>query len=141
MPFIDVDIIGSMINYLKSSNFNIVTPVVKVSKEFADTPSNVKVVFDKNGKALYFSRSLIPHGGKEFFYHVGIYGFKVEALEHFVSLEKSQYEKEESLEQLRAIENGISIGVFETEQIPISVDTAEDLDKAKQYYKHELRIR
>ena len=53
-------------------------------------------------KALYFSRSVIPHGAEEFLYHVGIYGYRSGALEKFVKLNEAQYESVEKLEQLRA---------------------------------------
>ena len=77
---------------------------------------------------------MIPHGGEEFLYHVGIYGFKIEALEKFIKLERSKYEVCEKLEQLRALENGMKIGVCISSEIPISVDTREDLEKANLYY-------
>jgi 3-deoxy-manno-octulosonate cytidylyltransferase (CMP-KDO synthetase) len=131
MPFIDESVISEIIKGLKANNFDIITPVVKVGKDVADSVSNVKVVVDKNNKALYFSRSLVPSGASEFLYHVGIYGFGVEVLEKFVSLEQSANEKVESLEQLRALDNGMTIGVCYSKEIPISVDTKEDLEKAR----------
>jgi 3-deoxy-manno-octulosonate cytidylyltransferase (CMP-KDO synthetase) len=133
MPFIDEAIIPKIITGLKTGKFDIMTSVVKVGKDIAHLPSNVKVVIDKNSKALYFSRSLVPSGASEFLYHVGIYGFKASHLEKFVSLEQSENEKSENLEQLRALDNGMTIGVCYSNEIPISVDTKEDLAKARDF--------
>ncbi len=134
MPFVDLHVVGQIITMLKTEDYDIVTSGVKVGKDVAQAESNVKIVVDKYGKALYFSRSMIPHGGEEFLYHVGIYGFKIEALEKFIKLERSKYEVCEKLEQLRALENGMKIGVCISSEIPISVDTREDLEKANLYY-------
>lgn len=134
MPFVDYRVLKQIIDKLKNSDFDIVTPVVMVGSDIASKSSNVKVVADINDKALYFSRSVIPHGAKEFLYHVGIYGYRTEALEKFVKLKETQYESVEKLEQLRALENGMSIGIVLSNEIPISVDTYEDLEKAREYY-------
>ena len=134
MPFVDLHVVGQIITMLKTEDYDIVTSGVKVGKDIAQAESNVKIVIDKQGRALYFSRSMIPHGGEEFLYHVGIYGFKVEALEKFIKLKKSKYEICEKLEQLRALENGMKIGVCVSNEIPVSVDTRRDLEKANLYY-------
>jgi len=134
MPFVDYEVVKQIIDKLKNSDFDIVTSVVKVGLDIANSDSNVKVVKDMNDKALYFSRSVIPHGAQEFLYHVGIYGFRAEALEKFVKLDETRYEAVEKLEQLRALENGMSIGVVVSNEIPISVDTQADLEKAREYY-------
>ncbi|EOB09745.1 CTP synthase [Rickettsia prowazekii str. GvF12] len=70
------------------------TPVVKVDRESIEDSSNVTVAVDYTGKALYFSRSPIPHGAEEFLYHLGIYGFRKNALEKFVSLKQTFLEKQ-----------------------------------------------
>ena len=134
MPFIDLLAVEQIISMLKTQEYDIVTSGVKVGSDIAQIESNVKVVADKQGRALYFSRSMIPHGGKEFIYHVGIYGFKSQALEKFIKLEHSEYELCEKLEQLRALENGMKIGICISGEIPISVDTEEDLEKANLHY-------
>lgn len=139
MPFINPKIIEQIIERLKQNNCDIVTSMVKVDKEIAANESNVKVVFDNNWNALYFSRSMIPHGAEEFYYHVGIYGFHVSSLEQFIQLKQSKYETCEKLEQLRALENGMKIGVCLSNEIPISVDTPQDLEKAICYYKTRLK--
>ncbi|WP_347938701.1 3-deoxy-manno-octulosonate cytidylyltransferase [Rickettsia oklahomensis] len=130
MPFIEPSSILKIIEYLKNSEYDIVTPVVKVDKESVEADSNVTVAVDSAGKALYFSRSLIPNGAEEFLYHVGIYGFCKNALERFVSIKPTCLEKTERLEQLRMLENDMTIGTCLVDNVPISVDTEEDLKKA-----------
>jgi 3-deoxy-manno-octulosonate cytidylyltransferase (CMP-KDO synthetase) len=87
------------------------------------------------GNALYFSRSAIPHSlnGKEkvsFYHHIGIYGYKPLSLAKFINLKQSNLEKIESLEQLRALENKMSISVAIVNEVPVSVDDETDLAKA-----------
>ncbi len=135
MPFIEPESIIKVIESLKSSSHDIMTPVVKVGIDAVTGHSNVKVITDHNDKALYFSRSLIPHGAEEFLYHVGMYGFRKEALTKFINLPASALELSEKLEQLRALQNNMSIGVCYVNNIPISVDTVEDLNKAIKFYQ------
>ena len=134
MPFVDPLVISKLVDALENSDCDIVTPYVKISKEEAAEPSNVKIVKDNNDMALYFSRSLVPYGAEEFLYHVGIYGYRVDSLKKFINLEHGKYEMSESLEQLRALENGMKIKLVESDQIPISIDTQGDLEKAREYY-------
>jgi 3-deoxy-manno-octulosonate cytidylyltransferase (CMP-KDO synthetase) len=99
----------------------------------------VKVVTDNREQALYFSRSLIPYDrdalGKVVYYkHLGVYGYRREALIQFHSLPQSSLETSEKLEQLRFLENGIPIHVKETLHDTIGVDTEEDLRKAIEYF-------
>jgi len=101
-----------------------------------DNPSVVKpvVVWDvtgRRGRALYFSRARVPHGEGPLFHHVGIYAFRREALSRFVALEPSPLERREKLEQLRALEAGMSIAVARVDSVPLSVDTEADLEKAR----------
>ncbi|HJD67209.1 MAG TPA: 3-deoxy-manno-octulosonate cytidylyltransferase [Rickettsia endosymbiont of Bembidion lapponicum] len=135
MPFIEPESILKVIEYLKNSQYDIVTPVVKVEKDSVEAASNVTVAIDSQGKAIYFSRSLIPNGAEEFLYHVGMYGFRKNALERFVILEPTFLEKTERLEQLRLLENGMTIGTCLVNNVPISVDTPEDLSKAIKFYE------
>ncbi|MUG68370.1 3-deoxy-manno-octulosonate cytidylyltransferase [Paenibacillus campinasensis] len=101
-------------------------------------PNIVKVITNQAGFAIYFSRYAIPFNrdGREdltYFKHLGIYGFKSSFLKEYVSLEQSPLELFESLEQLRALENGIQIKVIDTEETLISVDTPEDLKLVEEY--------
>jgi 3-deoxy-manno-octulosonate cytidylyltransferase (CMP-KDO synthetase) len=94
-------------------------------------PNAVKVVMDRNGDALYFSRSPLPYvrnstEGLRFFRHQGIYGYTMELLFKFVKWKPTLLEMAESLEQLRALENGVKIRVVEVKHISLGVDTPED---------------
>lgn len=134
MPFVDYRLIIDIMETLKNKHFDIVTPVVKVNKSEVDNNSSVKVVMNTNYQALYFSRSIIPHGAKNFLYHIGIYGYTSRALKKFVSLKKTEYEVVENLEQLRALQSGMSIGIVMSNALPISIDTYKDLQQARIYY-------
>ncbi|HQA03810.1 MAG TPA: 3-deoxy-manno-octulosonate cytidylyltransferase [Thermodesulfovibrio thiophilus] len=118
------------------------TLVTKIDDEkIFKNPNIVKAVFDENGYALYFSRSPIPFDREKFikgdstnnfmYKHIGIYGYTVEILKKFVTLPQSTLEKVESLEQLRALENGIKIKVNITEYDSFGIDTPEDLEVAE----------
>ena len=100
------------------------------------TPNAVKVVTDKNGRALYFSRSTIPfdrdhRGGIQYFKHMGFYAYRKAALERFCNLPESKLEAAERLEQLRFLENGIDIYVEETPFDTVGVDSEDDLRRAE----------
>ena len=101
--------------------------------ERIEDPNAVKVVRDARGRALYFSRSPIPYPRSReaavplWRLHLGIYGFRRDALDQFVSLPPSELEEAEGLEQLRAIENGIPILVLDAPHSAYGVDTREDL--------------
>jgi|UniRef100_A0A7C5ELM6 3-deoxy-manno-octulosonate cytidylyltransferase (CMP-KDO synthetase) len=112
------------------------------AKRFSDpvmarNPHVVKVVFDCRGRALYFSRSPLPFwrdGRNPYFYkHIGIYAYRVEFLQKFVSLPPGRWEEAERLEQLRALEHGFPIHIVETEEDTLEVDTPEDLRRVEAY--------
>ena len=101
-----------------------------------DNPNHVKVVTDKDGFALYFSRSPIPYyrekTGEYFYYkHLGMYVYRLHFLKTFTSLPVSALEDAEKLEQLRVLENGFKIKVVETAFNSIEVDTPEDIAKVE----------
>jgi 3-deoxy-manno-octulosonate cytidylyltransferase (CMP-KDO synthetase) len=95
-------------------------------------PNVVKVVCDVNGDALYFSRSLIPHGGARHLHHLGLYAFRADFLAQYPSLPVGDLERSEGLEQLRALENGHRISVSITASSVLEVNTAADLRQAEQ---------
>jgi 3-deoxy-manno-octulosonate cytidylyltransferase (CMP-KDO synthetase) len=99
------------------------------------SPHVVKVVVDRGGCALYFSRAAIPfsrHGGHlERYKHVGLYAYRRQSLLALASLPQSPLEIAESLEQLRALEHGFRIRVVETRFDSVGVDTPEDLDRVR----------
>ncbi|CAM3299435.1 3-deoxy-manno-octulosonate cytidylyltransferase [Flavobacterium longum] len=99
-------------------------------------PNNVKVVTDKQGFALYFSRSVIPHlrdanAAADYFQHIGVYAFRKEAILDFAQWPMGKLEAAEKLEQLRYLEFGRRIKMVETAHVSIGIDTAEDLEKAR----------
>ncbi len=110
-------------------------------EEEARNPNNVKVITDKKGYALYFSRSLIPYprnsGKAPVFKHIGIYAYRREFLLRYAKLSPTPLEQAESLEQLRALENGYRIKVLKTDCRFVGVDTEEDLALVNQIYSEE----
>jgi len=105
-------------------------------------PNAVKVVRDTRGRALYFSRSAIPHPRRAadaavlWRLHLGIYGYRRNALRRFVGLPPSPLERAEALEQLRALENGMTILVLDAPKPAFGVDTPEDLELVEDMIKH-----
>ena len=106
-------------------------------KEEFYNPNVVKVVTDKQGFALYFSRSPIPYNTRNSFAsykHIGAYGYRKNFLLAFIRLPRSPLEKTENLEQLRILENGYKIKMIETDYDMIEVDTEEDLRRIKENF-------
>jgi 3-deoxy-manno-octulosonate cytidylyltransferase (CMP-KDO synthetase) len=113
---------------------------VIANKAEIDNPNSVKVVFDKAGRALYFSRSTIPHSGSasasNCHRHIGIYGYRVAVLKQFIGWPPAELELSEKLEQLRALYNGVAIHVAVCqEKIPPGVDTLQDLELVREFIK------
>ena len=98
--------------------------VVKVACDFAANQSHTL--------GLYFSRAPLPWGAGPFWHHVGVYCWRRQALQHFVSLPESGLEQREKLEQLRALEAGMHIGCTPIPLAPFGVDTPKDLERARQ---------
>ena len=100
-------------------------------------PNVVKVVLDRGGFALYFSRSPIPHardprgGWPPLYKHIGLYAYRRSTLLVLASLDPTPLERAESLEQLRALEHGIRIKAVETLYESFGVDTPEDLEQVR----------
>jgi 3-deoxy-manno-octulosonate cytidylyltransferase (CMP-KDO synthetase) len=107
--------------------------------ELAD-PNVVKVVLDRGGYALYFSRAPIPHardprgGWPPMYKHIGLYAYRRSVLLVLASLEPTPLERAESLEQLRALEHGIRIKAVETQYDSIGVDTPDDLEQVRRLF-------
>lgn len=108
-----------------------------------DNPNAVKVVTDATGRALYFSRATIPfdrdRAKPQYFKHLGFYGYRKSALDRFVAWPESSLERSERLEQLRFLENGMTIHVAETPFDTVGVDTEEDLQRVEQILKGKLK--
>src|SRR6186713_3179642 len=135
-PFIKKEPLEKLVRIFNDDSIQVASLMRKISKDEAVNPNNVKVVTDRSGYALYFSRSIVPYQrdekmNSEYFLHVGVYEYKKDALITFTKLPQSQLEKIEKLEQLRYLENGIKIKMAETDYNNIAIDTPEDLEKAK----------
>ena len=142
-PFIDprhIDLLVDMISRDDTQLASLVKRVEDAEDLFGST--KVKVVMDKTGKALYFSRNPIPFMQNvahekwmqkgRFYQHIGIYAYKTETLHQIAKMQPSALEQAESLEQLRWLENGLSIRMAVVAGESISIDTPDDLAKARE---------
>ena len=135
-PLLDPAMINQLVAPFEDDSTAVSTLAMPIIPERATDPNQVKVVTAVNGNALYFSRAPIPFDRDDsmpdaFFGHIGMYAFRMTALARFVSLPQSPLEKKEKLEQLRFLENGISIRVVMTEYRSRGVDTPEDLEAVR----------
>jgi 3-deoxy-manno-octulosonate cytidylyltransferase (CMP-KDO synthetase) len=139
-PFIHPEQIDKIVNLVLKKEVQLATLCKKIqSQEELNNPDCVKVVFDHQMRALYFSRYPIPYVRNQqdaglldnygFMKHIGIYGYKTETLAQITKLPPSFLEKAEALEQLRWLENGFEIFVDITDKESISVDKPDDLQK------------
>ncbi len=147
-PFVEPGQIGLIVRMLQSAEQPIATLAKRIEKiTDLDNPNVVKVVFSSERGALYFSRSAIPHlrgvpraeqlATGALYKHIGLYGFRRAALLAVTALAPGAYERWESLEQLRWLENGYEIAVAVTDRETIGIDTPEDLKRAEKYLQHE----
>ena len=152
-PFIQ----RSQLEAIKRCFDNPATDIATLVKPFTEAdglaalenPNSPKVVLDKDSRAIYFSRSVIPYlrgidksewlAKHTFYKHIGIYAFRTDVLRQVTALPQSSLEKAESLEQLRWLENGYRIGVGISDVETIGIDTPDDLARAEQFLKtHNL---
>jgi 3-deoxy-manno-octulosonate cytidylyltransferase (CMP-KDO synthetase) len=137
LPALDPEQLKTVVAALKRSRAEIATLAAPIDNEAdKNDPAVVKAVVawdagERLGRALYFTRSQAPSGDGTLYHHVGLYAYGREALENFVALPPSPLEKREKLEQLRALEAGMSIAVAHVDEAPLSVDTPADLEKAR----------
>jgi 3-deoxy-manno-octulosonate cytidylyltransferase (CMP-KDO synthetase) len=129
-PMVRPEQIAALLRVMEDPAVQVGTVKTPCSEEEIHNPNAVKVVTAHNGRALYFSRATIPfdrdRGSPQYFKHLGMYAYRKAALDEFVSLPESALEKSERLEQLRFLENGISIYVAETPYDSIGVDVEDD---------------
>ncbi|MDD3050507.1 MAG: 3-deoxy-manno-octulosonate cytidylyltransferase [Candidatus Cloacimonetes bacterium] len=136
-PFISEEPLRKMMDLLQKEDISIVSLMHRIGDEHdIQNPNFVKVISDRNGDAIYFSRAAIPYNrdkiaGVKYWKHIGVYGFKRASLLSFVELPESKLEMIEKLEQLRLLENGYNIRMIETNYTGIGIDTPEDLLKAE----------
>ncbi|MGD0164244.1 MAG: 3-deoxy-manno-octulosonate cytidylyltransferase [Candidatus Sulfotelmatobacter sp.] len=130
-PLVRPEQIATLLDVMKDPAVQVGTVKTPCPPEDIDNPNAVKVVTAPGGRALYFSRATIPFDrdgtAPRYFKHLGLYAYRKSALDLFVSQPESILEKSERLEQLRFLENGISIYVGETPYDSVGVDTEEDL--------------
>jgi 3-deoxy-manno-octulosonate cytidylyltransferase (CMP-KDO synthetase) len=129
-PMINPTDIDEAIAAARLGDAEIVTIMTRLDPNQADDPNRVKVVTDRSGIALYFSRSRIPSRGTCFL-HLGLYVYRVGFLKKFAKLERTPLEIAERLEQLRALEHGFRIRVVEVQNESWGIDTPEDLERYK----------
>ncbi len=135
-PTLTADFFVPLLQLFDRPEVEVSTLAVRCPAEEFTNPNAVKVVTALDGRALYFSRALIPFdrdatGFAGYRKHLGIYAYRKAALERFAALEPSPLEKLERLEQLRLLENGIDIYVAAAPRGTIGVDTEEDLARAE----------
>ena len=142
-PFIDPAVIDAMSAEFgrRTPTPEVLTPVYRMGSDKVHNPNVVKTLLAADGRALYFSRSALPHvrgvdpeqwhQHASYWGHVGIYGYRADVLQRWSALPHSPLEHAEKLEQLRLIEAGIGIGTFSVEDESLSVDTAEQLEQAR----------
>ena len=140
LPSVRPEHIEALLKPMQRPEVMVSTIQVLCRPEEISNPNAVKVVTDKNGRALYFSRSTIPFdrdkaGAIQYFKHLGIYAYRKPALDRFCVLPESKLEAAERLEQLRLLENGIDIYVAETPFNTVEVDTEEDLLRVQEMFK------
>ncbi|NIQ92482.1 MAG: 3-deoxy-manno-octulosonate cytidylyltransferase [Deltaproteobacteria bacterium] len=142
-PLLRTEMIDSLVDTLKAKadvDMATLAHPGTDSNDFHD-PAVVKVVLDSEGRALYFSRAPIPalteaSSTPQYFKHLGFYGFRNGFLQEFTKLPPGVLERQEKLEQLRALEHGFRISVVITPHDSVSVDTPEDLALVRNIVKH-----
>ena len=138
-PLIDPTVIDALVEpFLADARLSMATAkTLLTDEEEIANPNNVKVITDHAGNALYFSRARIPYArneGANVYKHIGIYAYRRDFLLSYARMAQTPLERSESLEQLRALENGHRIHVIETDAVFIGVDTEEDLTAVNEEY-------
>ena len=132
LPTLDPALISTVVAPLRDTAIDIATLATEIREPSERTNPNVtKAVIAAQGRALYFTRASAPWGDGPLYHHIGIYAYRRAALERFVKLPPSPLEKREKLEQLRALEAGMTIAVRVVDAVPLGVDTPEDLERAR----------
>jgi len=137
LPALDPEQLKTVVACLRKSGADIATLAAPIDNDADETnPAVVKAVVawdaaERFGRALYFTRAPAPTGEGVLYHHIGLYAYTRQALEDFVALPPSPLEQREKLEQLRALEAGMSIAVARVDEAPLSVDTPADLERAR----------
>ena len=145
LPLLDPAAIKAAMDAMAATGFDIGTVATEIDEgDDVSNPNLTKVIatFDvggTRGRAHYFTRAVAPWGKGPHYAHVGIYAYRREALQRFVGLQPSPLELREKLEQLRALEAGMRIGVDTIDEMPMSVDTPADLEKVRAIVARESK--
>lgn len=143
-PFLEKEVVLAVKELVKNerNGFKMASCYKSIDKHMAENPNMVKVITDRDGYAIYFSRSIIPYDRDGSFYdyngHLGIYGFDTRSIREFCALGSSRLENIEKLEQLRAIEAGYKIKMAKVETKSFGIDTIEDLEEAKAIFGEKI---
>jgi 3-deoxy-manno-octulosonate cytidylyltransferase (CMP-KDO synthetase) len=138
LPTLDPALVHACLRARAEGEADIGTIAAAIVREEERTDPNVVKVIGtplargSTLRALYFTRATAPYGEGPLYHHIGLYAYSRSALERFVSLPPSPLERREKLEQLRALEAGMSIHVGLVDTVPLGVDTPPDLDRARQ---------
>ena len=134
-PFQDAKTLRDLVAVFDDSDTRVASLMCVLDAGQVQNPNFVKVVVDKNRRAIYFSRSAIPYNRERieltYWRHIGVYAYRREILQTFTQWPKGHLEQIELLEQLRLVERGIPIQMVETNHLSIAIDTQEDLDTAR----------
>ncbi len=144
LPTIEPDSIRAVMAPLANPVVDIASLGVEiVRQEEKANPNVVKIVgspvTSSRLRALYFTRATAPWGDGPLYHHIGLYAYRRSALQRFISLPPSTLELRERLEQLRALEAGMRIDVEIVQSVPLGVDTAEELERARKILSHAQR--
>jgi len=137
VPTLEPRLLHELLKPLENPAVDIATLVAPITRAAEhENPAVVKAVLALNaeqnqGRALYFTRCSAPYGEGVRYHHIGVYAYRYAALERFVKLPPSPLEMREKLEQLRALEHGFRIDARVVDTVPLGVDTAEDLERAR----------
>ncbi len=146
-PALEPAMLEDLVEPFQCRDVQVTTLAREISFQEARNPDQVKVVLDNENRALYFSRAVIPYprSGEPdgcYYGHIGIYAFRMHALERYVSLTSGILEKKEKLEQLRLLEHGIPIHIVKTTYRSHGVDRPEDIELVTKIMskKHDMTV-
>ncbi len=152
-PFVEPQLLDALTAVFDDQSIQMATPVKQAQTlDELEDPALVRVLIDSGGRAIYFSRAVIPFirdvanreawlESHKYYIHIGIYAYRKPFLEKITRLPQSPLEKAEKLEQLRVIENGYAIHTIETDYASVSVDTADDLKKVNDLLnKNQIKL-
>jgi 3-deoxy-manno-octulosonate cytidylyltransferase (CMP-KDO synthetase) len=137
LPTLDPALVRAALEPLRDGGVDIATLVAEIAVDEERTdPNVVKAAVglapgQRIGRALYFSRATVPWGEGPLYHHIGLYAYRRDALERFVTLDPGILERRERLEQLRALEHGMRIDAALVDTVPLGVDTPADLERAR----------